>query len=234
MSSPSSSGGGGGRKRSAPQMDAPSGASEDPDSYGTFFQARRSAPRPPERYDTVITLPPRRRWVPGDHDEDEQTMPPPLPRFLIMPQDDDDDEPYDGGVDSVEHVPGYDESEEQRNVIYKRPRVPASSKAIQGLQEARAGDAGLPTDCAVCLQDFGADDKLRAMPCSHAFHQHCIFDWLRRNGVCPLCRQGGSSRTTRKSSRRACRCWTGGGLTLFHKNFIRRCILARVCFQQPD
>ncbi|KAF8696067.1 hypothetical protein HU200_036955 [Digitaria exilis] len=25
------------------------------------------------------------------------------------------------------------------------------------------------------------------MPCSHAFHHRCIFDWLRINHVCPLC-----------------------------------------------
>jgi hypothetical protein len=29
---------------------------------------------------------------------------------------------------------------------------------------------------------------MRAMPCSHAFHQHCISEWLCRNAVCPLCR----------------------------------------------
>ncbi|XP_062204267.1 E3 ubiquitin-protein ligase RDUF2-like [Phragmites australis] len=80
------------------------------------------------------------------------------------------------------------EAEEERNHSYKRARVPASSKAIIGLKEARAGDAGLQAVCAVCLQDFDAEDKLRAMPCSHAFHQDCIFGWLRVNHVCPLCR----------------------------------------------
>jgi hypothetical protein len=62
-------------------------------------------------------------------------------------------------------------------------------------------------DCAICLKalaDPADQDKeepaaaaaadvemmtrLRAMPCSHIFHQHCIFQWLHRNAVCPLCR----------------------------------------------
>ena len=55
----------------------------------------------------------------------------------------------------------------------KRARAPASSDdAIQGLlREARAGDAGMSEECAVCLQDFVAEDRLRARPCSHTFHR---------------------------------------------------------------
>ncbi|CAL4995476.1 unnamed protein product [Urochloa decumbens] len=77
----------------------------------------------------------------------------------------------------------------------KRGRVPASSKAIRGLREVTEP----PTDdcCAICLQDFDfhpdpaetppSDLRLRAMPCSHTFHEHCIFEWLRRDAACPLC-----------------------------------------------
>ena len=58
-------------------------------------------------------------------------------------------------------------------------------------------------DCAICLKALAdpADHqdkedpaavemmtRLRAMPCSHIFHQHCIFQWLHRNAACPLCR----------------------------------------------
>ena len=75
----------------------------------------------------------------------------------------------------------------------KRARAPASSDdAIQGLlREARAGDAGMPEECAVCLQDFNAnaEETLRVMPCSHAFHPDCIFGWLWVKAVCPLCRR---------------------------------------------
>ncbi|KAF8707114.1 hypothetical protein HU200_030349 [Digitaria exilis] len=76
----------------------------------------------------------------------------------------------------------------ESNHSCKRARVSASGDAILALKEARAGDAGTPAECAVCLLDFVAEDRLREMPCSHTFHQDCIFRWLRINHVCPLCR----------------------------------------------
>lgn len=44
-------------------------------------------------------------------------------------------------------------------------------------------------DCAVCLSEFSADDRLRLLPlCGHAFHVACIDTWLRSSSTCPLCR----------------------------------------------
>ncbi|XBH84312.1 hypothetical protein VPH35_072529 [Triticum aestivum] len=66
---------------------------------------------------------------------------------------------------------------------------PASDEAIAALRVPAAG--GMREDgCAVCLEDLegGDDDKLRAMPCSHCFHQRCIFRWLSVSRVCPCCR----------------------------------------------
>ncbi|XWS27286.1 hypothetical protein CRYUN_Cryun26dG0101900 [Craigia yunnanensis] len=46
-----------------------------------------------------------------------------------------------------------------------------------------------PFDCAVCLCEFGPEDKLRLLPkCSHAFHMECIDTWLLSHSTCPLCR----------------------------------------------
>jgi hypothetical protein len=46
-----------------------------------------------------------------------------------------------------------------------------------------------PFDCAVCLCEFDAEDRLRLLPlCGHAFHLSCIDTWLLSNSTCPLCR----------------------------------------------
>ncbi|XP_022854873.1 RING-H2 finger protein ATL16-like [Olea europaea var. sylvestris] len=45
------------------------------------------------------------------------------------------------------------------------------------------------TDCAVCLNEFQEDEKLRGIPnCGHVFHIDCIDVWLQNNANCPLCR----------------------------------------------
>lgn len=44
-------------------------------------------------------------------------------------------------------------------------------------------------ECAVCLNDFQDNEKLRIIPsCAHIFHIDCIDVWLQKNANCPLCR----------------------------------------------
>lgn len=51
--------------------------------------------------------------------------------------------------------------------------------------------AALLTDtCAICLGEYEVGEKLRVLPCHHAFHARCIASWARRKGFatrCPLC-----------------------------------------------
>jgi hypothetical protein len=54
--------------------------------------------------------------------------------------------------------------------------------SIRGLKDS--------ADCAVCLTEFGDEDRLRLLPkCKHAFHLECIDTWLLSNSTCPLCRR---------------------------------------------
>ena len=48
------------------------------------------------------------------------------------------------------------------------------------------------TTCSICLEDFSEshDDNIILLPdCFHLFHQSCIFEWLKRQRSCPLCRR---------------------------------------------
>ncbi|KER33795.1 hypothetical protein T265_00462 [Opisthorchis viverrini] len=42
--------------------------------------------------------------------------------------------------------------------------------------------------CPICLEDYKEREKLRLLPCHHAFHINCIDPWLLRNRRrCPVC-----------------------------------------------
>ncbi|KAJ6354024.1 hypothetical protein OIU76_002951 [Salix suchowensis] len=44
-------------------------------------------------------------------------------------------------------------------------------------------------ECAVCLNEFEEDEKLRLIPnCNHVFHPDCIGAWLESHTTCPVCR----------------------------------------------
>ncbi|GER45271.1 RING/U-box superfamily protein [Striga asiatica] len=42
--------------------------------------------------------------------------------------------------------------------------------------------------CAVCKDEFVADEKGTKLPCCHLYHGDCIVPWLKIRNTCPVCR----------------------------------------------
>ncbi|XP_022900842.1 E3 ubiquitin-protein ligase Godzilla [Onthophagus taurus] len=70
----------------------------------------------------------------------------------------------------------------------RRHRLPASALNKMVLHKFIKGD---PYEtCAICLDDFIEGEKLRVLPCAHAYHSKCIDPWLTNNRrVCPICKR---------------------------------------------
>lgn len=54
-------------------------------------------------------------------------------------------------------------------------------------EETEEGDSH--ACCAICLEEFEHQEKLRVLPCGHRFHEDCLVPWLTgRHASCPLCK----------------------------------------------
>ena len=63
---------------------------------------------------------------------------------------------------------------------------------LNKLQEKRLEDINKLKNedkrCTICLDDFIYKDVVIYLPCFHLFHKNCIFKWLKKNAICPLCK----------------------------------------------
>lgn len=77
--------------------------------------------------------------------------------------------------------------------------IESYGKVIVG--ESRRVPGPNSVTCPICLSDYHAKDTLRYIPqCQHCFHSHCVDEWLRLRGSCPICRTSPSPATLLSTS----------------------------------
>ncbi|CAJ0957990.1 unnamed protein product, partial [Mesorhabditis belari] len=75
---------------------------------------------------------------------------------------------------------------ERRRLARKR----LSKKNLKKIPTRKYKSGDEPETCAICLDDFVPDEKLRILPCRHVYHCKCIDPWLTKNRkVCPMCKR---------------------------------------------
>ncbi|PAA88380.1 hypothetical protein BOX15_Mlig021910g2, partial [Macrostomum lignano] len=73
----------------------------------------------------------------------------------------------------------------------QRQKNRLTRSSLKKLEQKKFDKATDPYECcAICLEDYEQGDKLRILPCNHAYHQACIDPWLLKSrSVCPVCKR---------------------------------------------
>eukprot|EP00928_Gymnodinium_smaydae_P089703 TRINITY_DN73614_c0_g1_i1.p1 TRINITY_DN73614_c0_g1~~TRINITY_DN73614_c0_g1_i1.p1 ORF type:complete len:206 (-),score=31.27 TRINITY_DN73614_c0_g1_i1:87-704(-) len=75
-------------------------------------------------------------------------------------------------------LPGEESDEEKGPVTLESEHVDSLEKVCVDYDE----------HCAICLENFVADEYVTRLPCKHVFHSDCAMRWLTGHSrCCPLC-----------------------------------------------
>jgi len=54
------------------------------------------------------------------------------------------------------------------------------------LDDINTDNIDINNECVICLEDI--DNKKAILNCNHAFHKHCVLEWMNLQQKCPICR----------------------------------------------
>lgn len=85
---------------------------------------------------------------------------------------------------------------EQRRL--RRHRLPSS--VLKTIPTIKYNKSHPYEVCVICLDDYVEGEKLRVLPCAHAYHCKCIDQWLTKiRRFCPICKRKVLPRQRRSS-----------------------------------
>lgn len=77
---------------------------------------------------------------------------------------------------------------EQHHMIVHICVEPDKHKIDFAFEKVKVEDLKEIEKCVICLEEFLSGSEVSRMPCSHVYHEDCIYRWLEKSGSCPLCR----------------------------------------------
>lgn len=62
---------------------------------------------------------------------------------------------------------------------------------LQSRSRAYEKEKEVTTECVICIDEFQSKEKVTQLKCNkmHIFHMDCLLSWIRKNQICPICRQ---------------------------------------------
>lgn len=74
--------------------------------------------------------------------------------------------------------------------IYKLRKNRFPKSALKKIPTKKYQKTDKYDTCPICLNEYEEGDKMRILPCEHAYHVECIDKWLLRNNrFCPVCKR---------------------------------------------
>ncbi|RAL41227.1 hypothetical protein DM860_010021 [Cuscuta australis] len=100
------------------------------------------------------------------------------------------DEDQDEYNYTAEYETMFTQFADAENALITRP--PASKSVVKNLPEVILSKENDPEKndaaCAICKDEMVIGEAVKILPCSHKYHQNCIFPWLGITNTCPVCR----------------------------------------------
>lgn len=104
-------------------------------------------------------------------------------------EDENDNNEYEEENDDYE-----DEDENQEDNDNENKQLDERNEIILNLNEFQFKHANkyinrIEDKCAICLEKFNKVDIVKQFACGqHIFHKKCLFIWLKKSNICPLCK----------------------------------------------